>query len=182
MVELTDRDTIFAAPKHPYTSALLSAVPRPDPRNRSKRITLMGEVANPAAPPSGCYFHPRCQFAIDKCKTESPVWEENSPGHWVRCHRANELELPGIDVSELPVQWSADGHALYLIPRSGGLPLPITRYDLRTGKRRGLRKLGIADPTGVPKMGGAIVSRDARAFVMSYIRTLGDLYLVAGVR
>src|SRR5213076_3137740 len=84
MVELTDRDTIFAAPKHPYTSALLSAVPRPDPRNRATRITLLGEVANPAAPPSGCYFHPRCQFAIDRCKIETPVWEQSTAGHWVR--------------------------------------------------------------------------------------------------
>ena len=68
MVELADRDTIFSAPKHPYTSALLSAVPRPDPRSRAKRITLLGEVANPAAPPSGCYFHPRCQFAVDRAR------------------------------------------------------------------------------------------------------------------
>jgi peptide/nickel transport system ATP-binding protein len=99
MVELTDRDTIFSAPKHPYTSALLSAVPRPDPRNRAKRVTLLGEVANPAAPPSGCYFHPRCQFAIDKCKTETPEWRLYNPGHWVRCHRSEELDLAGIDTS-----------------------------------------------------------------------------------
>ena len=95
MVELTDRDTIFATPKHPYTSALLSAVPRPDPRSRAKRITLLGEVANPAAPPSGCYFHPRCQFAVDRCKTENPEWRQYAPGHWVRCHRSEELDLPG---------------------------------------------------------------------------------------
>jgi peptide/nickel transport system ATP-binding protein len=99
MVELAERDTIFSAPKHPYTSSLLSAVPRPDPRSRAKRITLLGEVANPAAPPSGCYFHPRCQFAVDRCKTENPVWEQTTAGHWVRCHRANELDLPGIDTN-----------------------------------------------------------------------------------
>ena len=99
MVELTDRDTVFATPKHPYTSALLSAVPRPDPRSRAKRITLLGEVANPAAPPSGCYFHPRCQFAIDKCKTDNPEWRQYTPGHWVRCHRSEELDLPGIDTN-----------------------------------------------------------------------------------
>jgi peptide/nickel transport system ATP-binding protein len=99
MVELSDRDTIFSAPKHPYTSALLSAVPRPDPRSRAKRITLLGEVANPAAPPSGCYFHPRCQFAVDKCKVETPEWREYNPGHWVRCHRSEELDLPGIDTT-----------------------------------------------------------------------------------
>src|SRR6266536_3969680 len=99
MVELAERDTIFAAPKHPYTSALLSAVPRPDPRNRAKRITLLGEVANPAAPPSGCYFHPRCQFAADRCKTETPEWRQYAAGHWVRCHRSEELDLPGIDTA-----------------------------------------------------------------------------------
>jgi peptide/nickel transport system ATP-binding protein len=99
MVELAERDAIFSAPKHPYTSSLLSAVPIPDPRARAKRITLLGEVANPAAPPNGCYFHPRCQFAVDRCKTEAPVWEQTAAGHWVRCHRANELDLPGIDTT-----------------------------------------------------------------------------------
>jgi peptide/nickel transport system ATP-binding protein len=71
-------------------------VPEPDPRLRTKRIVLEGEVANPAAPPSGCYFHPRCAFAIDRCKTERVPWEEIEPGRWVRCIRAKELDLPGI--------------------------------------------------------------------------------------
>jgi peptide/nickel transport system ATP-binding protein len=96
IVELADRDQIFNAPKHPYTSALLSAVPKPDPRARSKRLPLAGEVANPAAPPSGCYFHPRCPYAIDVCKTDPPAWEEKAPGQWARCHRSHELDLPGI--------------------------------------------------------------------------------------
>ena len=74
-----DATTLFATPKHPYTEALLSAVPKPDPRARAKRITLQGEVANPAAPPSGCYFHPRCPFAVDRCKTETPAWRQYSP-------------------------------------------------------------------------------------------------------
>ncbi len=99
IVELADRDQIFNAPKHPYTSALLSAVPKPDPRARSKHLPLAGEVANPAAPPSGCYFHPRCPYAIDVCKTDPPAWEEIVPGQWARCHRARELELPGISQS-----------------------------------------------------------------------------------
>ena len=64
--------------------------------SRAKRITLLGEVANPAAPPSGCYFHPRCQYAIDSCKTDPPAFEEIVPGHWAACHRARELQLPGI--------------------------------------------------------------------------------------
>ena len=96
IVELAERDQLFSAPKHPYTAALLSAVPKPDPRLRSQRVPLRGEVANPAAPPSGCYFHPRCPYAIDKCVTEAPVFEEIEPGQWAACHRARELQLPGI--------------------------------------------------------------------------------------
>ena len=70
-----------------------ASVPRADPRLRHERKPLRGEVANPAAPPSGCYFHPRCAYAVDRCKTEAPVWEELEPGRWVRCHRARELDL-----------------------------------------------------------------------------------------
>jgi len=96
MVELAETEALFSAPKHPYTSALLSAVPEPDPRVRSKRIVLSGEVANPASPPSGCYFHPRCPHAIDRCRTETPAWREAEPGRFVSCHRAEELTLPGV--------------------------------------------------------------------------------------
>jgi oligopeptide/dipeptide ABC transporter ATP-binding protein len=96
MVELAERDAIFAKPKHPYTAALLATVPKPDPRLRQQRMPLPGEVANPASPPSGCYFHPRCAFAVERCKTTAPVWEELEPGRWVRCHRARELDLPGV--------------------------------------------------------------------------------------
>src|SRR5262245_38810259 len=97
MVELGGTDEVFSAPKHPYTAALLSAVPEPDPRTRSRRIVLQGEVANPASPPSGCYFHPRCPHAIERCRTEEPAWREVSRGHFVACHRADELKLPGIE-------------------------------------------------------------------------------------
>jgi peptide/nickel transport system ATP-binding protein len=97
LVELAERDQLFSRPKHPYTATLLSAVPKPDPRTRSRRLPLHWEVANPAAPPSGCYFHPRCPYAIDVCKTEPPVFEEIVPGQWAACHRARELDLPGID-------------------------------------------------------------------------------------
>jgi peptide/nickel transport system ATP-binding protein len=97
MVELAETDALFSAPRHPYTAALLSAVPEPDPRTRSRRIVLQGEVANPAAPPGGCYFHPRCPHAIDVCRTETPVWQEISRGHFVGCHRADELQLAGVD-------------------------------------------------------------------------------------
>jgi peptide/nickel transport system ATP-binding protein len=97
MVELAETERIFTAPKHPYTSALLSAVPEPDPRLRTRRIVLQGEVANPASPPSGCYFHPRCPHAIELCRTQAPAWQEISPAHFVACHRAEELKLAGVD-------------------------------------------------------------------------------------
>jgi peptide/nickel transport system ATP-binding protein len=96
MVELGETEEIFTAPRHPYTAALLSAVPEPDPRARRRRIVLQGEVANPAAPPTGCYFHPRCPHAVDTCRTQTPTWEELSPGHFVSCHRARELHLDGV--------------------------------------------------------------------------------------
>jgi peptide/nickel transport system ATP-binding protein len=97
MVELAKTEELFSAPRHPYTAALLSAVPEPDPRTRSRRIVLQGEVANPAAPPAGCYFHPRCPYATDVCRTETPAWQEISRGHFVGCHRAAELQLAGVE-------------------------------------------------------------------------------------
>jgi peptide/nickel transport system ATP-binding protein len=97
IVELAATDEIFSAPRHPYTAALLSAVPEPDPRLRTRRIVLQGEVANPAAPPSGCYFHPRCPHALEVCRTQTPGWQEISGGHFVACHRAHELQLAGVE-------------------------------------------------------------------------------------
>jgi peptide/nickel transport system ATP-binding protein len=97
MVELAETEDLFRAPRHPYTAALLSAVPEPDPRVRSKRIVLQGEVANPAAPPSGCYFHPRCPYAVDVCRRETPVWRAIARGHFVGCHRADDLALAGVE-------------------------------------------------------------------------------------
>lgn len=96
IVEMASNQQLFAVPKHPYTEALLSAVPKPDPRLRSQRIVLEGEVADPANPPSGCYFHPRCRYAQDVCRTETPALAEIQPGHFVSCHRAGELSLKGI--------------------------------------------------------------------------------------
>jgi len=95
LVEMASTHDLFASPKHPYTEALMSAIPRPDPRPRPKRILLTGEVANPANPPSGCYFHPRCTYAKDVCKAEDPAFEEVAPNHFVKCHRARELSLTG---------------------------------------------------------------------------------------
>jgi len=96
IVETAPTEELFAAPKHPYTEALMSAVPIPDPRLRSERIVLQGEVADPANTPSGCHFHPRCKYAAPVCSQESPVQEEISPNHFVRCHRARELTLRGV--------------------------------------------------------------------------------------
>lgn len=102
IVELAPTEALFTAPKHPYTEALLSAVPKPDPRLRAQRIVLEGEVADPAHLPSGCYFHPRCPYAEDICRTERPVLEQIAPGRLVRCHRARELSLRGIGAAPLP--------------------------------------------------------------------------------
>ncbi len=98
IVELTSVDRLFQSPKHPYTEALLSAVPVPDPRRRSERVKLKGEVADPANPPSGCAFHPRCDYAEDRCREETPMLREIESGHHVRCHLAEDLQLIGRDV------------------------------------------------------------------------------------
>jgi peptide/nickel transport system ATP-binding protein len=96
IVELAASKELFSNPRHPYTEALLSAVPQPDPTRKSKRMILEGEVANPANPPSGCYFHPRCPYATERCKKEKPEWREISPEHFVACHHADQLQLKGL--------------------------------------------------------------------------------------
>jgi peptide/nickel transport system ATP-binding protein len=96
IVELATTGQLYRSPKHPYTAALLSAVPVADPRQRSGMTALQGEVPSPANPPSGCYFHPRCPHAIERCAREAPALEEAAPGHFVSCHRARELSLAGI--------------------------------------------------------------------------------------
>ena len=96
IVETAPTEELFAAPKHPYTEALLSAVPKPDPRLRSDRIVLGGEVADPANTPSGCHFHPRCRYAQPICREQAPAQNEIAPNHYVSCHRAAELTLRGV--------------------------------------------------------------------------------------
>src|SRR6195256_5695906 len=96
MGELGETRKLFAQPLHPYTSALLAAIPEPNPRARSAHAPLQGEVANPAAPPSGCHFHPRCKYAQAVCREKDPVQEEIAPNHFVSCHRAEELSLRGV--------------------------------------------------------------------------------------
>jgi peptide/nickel transport system ATP-binding protein len=98
MVEEAKKEQLYSAPRHPYTEALLSAVPKADPRlrRRQDRIHLAGEVADPANPPSGCYFHPRCAYAVDQCRVERPLLREVGKEHYVACHRAHELSLRGV--------------------------------------------------------------------------------------
>jgi oligopeptide/dipeptide ABC transporter ATP-binding protein len=90
MVVLTDRETIFRDPLHPYTKALLSAIPMPDPTLKRERMILQGDVPSPVNPPKGCRFHTRCPFAVDKCKVDDPPLEELKPGHIVACWVAKE--------------------------------------------------------------------------------------------
>ncbi len=98
MAELADTNVLYRRPLHPYTEALLSAVPLPDPtaRGARHRVFLEGDVADPASPPAGCYFHPRCRYAAERCRLEQPAWREVEPGHHVACHRAAEVALAGI--------------------------------------------------------------------------------------
>jgi oligopeptide/dipeptide ABC transporter ATP-binding protein len=86
IVEYTDKKTLFTSPQHPYTEALLSAVPIPDPEIRRNKVILEGDVPSPINPPSGCHFHTRCPYATEQCRVEVPVLKEQSPGHWVSCH------------------------------------------------------------------------------------------------
>jgi len=86
IVELTDKRSLFAHPQHPYTEALLSAVPKPNPRAVKKRIILAGDVPSPITPPAGCRFHTRCPYVFDRCRVEEPASIEVKPGHFVACH------------------------------------------------------------------------------------------------
>jgi peptide/nickel transport system ATP-binding protein len=95
LVELAPTAAVFARPRHPYTAALMRAVPVPDPRVSGADAILIGEVPSPASPPSGCHFHPRCRFVEERCRREAPVLRELIPGHFARCHLAEQLTLGG---------------------------------------------------------------------------------------
>jgi peptide/nickel transport system ATP-binding protein/oligopeptide transport system ATP-binding protein len=85
IVELAERNDLFRNPKHPYTQALMSAIPMPDPTRKGQRIILQGDVPSPLNPPSGCRFHTRCPVAMEHCKQEEPVFKEVAPKHWAAC-------------------------------------------------------------------------------------------------
>ena len=98
LVELAPTAQLYFHPKHPYTEALMAAVPKPDPRLRSKgaRVRLAGEVADPANPPEGCYFHPRCPYVQERCKGEAPQLRDMGNGQSVACHFSEQLNLQGV--------------------------------------------------------------------------------------
>ncbi len=96
MVEMADTEELYLNPLHPYTEALMSAAPKTDPDAKTQRIVLEGEVPDPASPPTGCYFHPRCRYATEHCRAVAPQLEEVRPGHFVACHRAREIDLRGV--------------------------------------------------------------------------------------
>ncbi len=91
LVELADRAELFRRPLHPYTKALISAIPIPNPNIRRERIILKGDVPSPINPPKGCRFHPRCWMARDICREVEPPFEEKAPGHWSACHFAHDV-------------------------------------------------------------------------------------------
>jgi len=101
IVELTDKRSLFAYPQHPYTEALLAAVPVPDPKIQRKRVILAGDVPSPIHPPSGCRFHTRCPYAFDRCRIEEPPMKEVRRGHWAACHLRETAALqPAFDSTE----------------------------------------------------------------------------------
>jgi peptide/nickel transport system ATP-binding protein len=96
VVELANSKMLYQNPLHPYTEALLSAVPSTNPDISRERLILTGDVPSPSNPPSGCHFHPRCRYAQDLCKHEAPLWRERPDGHGVACHFADQLSLAGV--------------------------------------------------------------------------------------
>jgi oligopeptide/dipeptide ABC transporter ATP-binding protein len=99
IVEMAESEELLRHPLHPYTEALVSAVPPADPDIQMQRIVLEGDVPSPANPPSGCVFHPRCRYAKDLCKQTEPTLTEIEPGHYASCHFAKELTLKGISMN-----------------------------------------------------------------------------------
>ena len=95
LVEVAPTEALFYQPLHPYTEALMSAIPALDPDDVMKPVILEGEIPSPANPPTGCHFHPRCPYAQEVCKHDTPEWKEYRPGHFAACHFADTLSLKG---------------------------------------------------------------------------------------
>jgi peptide/nickel transport system ATP-binding protein len=119
VVETAEASPLYTNPRHPYTEALMSAVPIHNPRlrNRQRRIRLEGEIADPANPPSGCYFHPRCRYVQERCKHEEPLLrlvdsregDGQDQNHYAACHLSEELDLRGaIDETQQEQEVSPD--------------------------------------------------------------------------
>ncbi|EQD49461.1 oligopeptide ABC transporter, ATP-binding protein, partial [mine drainage metagenome] len=106
VVEQAETDSLFARPLHPYTQALLSAIPIPDPNLKRERIILSGDVPSPAAPPSGCRFHTRCPAVMPICSQVDPPLLPNGPDHWVACHL-----YPGGNARSTPVSAAPEAAA-----------------------------------------------------------------------
>lgn len=98
VVEVAETEELFTKPLHPYSEALFKSVPKTDPDLRSKKASLTGEVPDPSQPPSGCYFHPRCRYATELCRSTRPELRETRNNRLVRCHHAEKLDLKGMDV------------------------------------------------------------------------------------
>jgi oligopeptide transport system ATP-binding protein len=112
LVEIADKRTLYSTPRHPYSQALLSAIPRPDPNSRSQRIILRGDVPNALSPPSGCSFHTRCAYAQDRCKVQTPELRDAGPGHRVACHFHESV--PAMAAAESSAPASGGNFALRL--------------------------------------------------------------------
>jgi peptide/nickel transport system ATP-binding protein len=111
LMEMTTTNELFYSPLHPYTEALMSAIPVADPDTVMNPMILQGEIPDPSNPPEGCAFHPRCQFSQAVCREQRPEWKEHHPGHFVACHFAGQLVLKG--VKEFQAE-NASGSKLYI--------------------------------------------------------------------
>jgi peptide/nickel transport system ATP-binding protein len=125
LVEMAPAEDLYYNPKMPYTEALLAAIPKPDPRNRTRPVRLPGEVPSPANPPSGCYFHPRCPYAQEICKNERPELRLVAPEHYAACHFAEELSLKGVPrLAEIPAITAPSGQAAAAAQAQRSTPVP----------------------------------------------------------
>jgi peptide/nickel transport system ATP-binding protein len=97
IVEIAPTERLYQKPKHPYTEALLASIPKPDPKRNKRRVAITGEIPNPANPPSGCHFHPRCPYAQPICSQEAPPLREITPGQFAACHFSESLDLKGVN-------------------------------------------------------------------------------------